>query len=425
MQTVAILTALFACLFAGVPVGLALTLMGAALYLFKGIPLAGIPEEFLGSFNSFILLAVPIFLLTSNILLRAGVARDLFDAVQRWVGGIRGGVAVSTILSCAIFAAISGSSVAVAAMIGTVAIPEMTRRGYNQRFVMGTLAAGATLGILIPPSIPLIVYAAVTEQSTAAMFLAGVGPGIVLVGAFLVYCVIKSFMGGAPVHEDSAAELGSRWRVSLKALPTVAIALTMIGGIYAGIFTPTESAAVGLAMTVIYVMFLRRSLDMRGLRGAVVQSGTTTANLLLIVGGANVFGKAVLLYRIPFDISTWIAANITSAGMFILVVMLLLIVLGLFLEGIAMILIVLPVLLPSLGVHGIDPIWFGIFFVLMIELALISPPVGMNLFVIQSVARADLKEVILGVVPYALIMLAMVGVLYAFPAIVLWLPFAS
>ncbi|HBM60195.1 MAG TPA: C4-dicarboxylate ABC transporter permease, partial [Citreicella sp.] len=282
-----------------------------------------------------------------------------------------------------------------------------------------------TLGILIPPSIPLIVYAAVTEQSTAAMFLAGVGPGIVLVGAFLVYCVIKSFMGGAPVHEDSAAELGSRWRVSLKALPTVAIALTMIGGIYAGIFTPTESAAVGLAMTVIYVMFLRRSLDMRGLRGAVVQSGTTTANLLLIVGGANVFGKAILLYRIPFDISTWIAANITSAGMFILVVMLLLIVLGLFLEGIAMILIVLPVLLPSLGVHGIDPIWFGIFFVLMIELALISPPVGMNLFVIQSVARADLKEVILGVVPYALIMLAMVGVLYAFPAIVLWLPFAS
>jgi C4-dicarboxylate transporter, DctM subunit len=425
MQTVAILTALFACLFAGVPVGLALTLMGAALYLFKGIPLAGIPEEFLGSFNSFILLAVPIFLLTSNILLRAGVARDLFDAVQRWVGGIRGGVAVSTILSCAIFAAISGSSVAVAAMIGTVAIPEMTRRGYNQRFVMGTLAAGATLGILIPPSIPLIVYAAVTEQSTAAMFLAGVGPGIVLVGAFLVYCVIKSFMGGAPVHEDSAAELGSRWRVSLKALPTVAIALTMIGGIYAGIFTPTESAAVGLAMTVIYVMFLRRSLDMRGLRGAVVQSGTTTANLLLIVGGANVFGKAILLYRIPFDISTWIAANITSAGMFILVVMLLLIVLGLFLEGIAMILIVLPVLLPSLGVHGIDPIWFGIFFVLMIELALISPPVGMNLFVIQSVARADLKEVILGVVPYALIMLAMGGVLYAFPAIVLWLPFAS
>ena len=425
MQTVAILTALFACLFAGVPVGLALTLMGAALYLFKGIPLAGIPEEFLGSFNSFILLAVPIFLLTSNILLRAGVARDLFDAVQRWVGGIRGGVAVSTILSCAIFAAFSGSSVAVAAMIGTVAIPEMTRRDYNQRFVMGTLAAGATLGILIPPSIPLIVYAAVTEQSTAAMFLAGVGPGIVLVGAFLVYCVIKSFMGGAPVHEDSAAELGSRWRVSLKALPTVAIALTMIGGIYAGIFTPTESAAVGLAMTVIYVMFLRRSLDMRGLRGAVVQSGTTTANLLLIVGGANVFGKAILLYRIPFDISTWIAANITSAGMFILVVMLLLIVLGLFLEGIAMILIVLPVLLPSLGVHGIDPIWFGIFFVLMIELALISPPVGMNLFVIQSVARADLKEVILGVVPYALIMLAMVGVLYAFPAIVLWLPFAS
>lgn len=422
MEAFLILTSLMACLFAGIPVGVALTLMGAVLYLLKGIPLAGIPEEFLGSFNSFILLAVPIFLLTSNILLRAGVARDLFDAVQRWVGGIRGGVAISTIISCAIFAAISGSSVAVAAMIGTVAIPEMTRLGYDRRFVMGTLAAGATLGILIPPSIPLIVYAAVTEQSTAAMFLAGVGPGIFLVGAFLVYCVIKSYMGGAPVHGDASA-LGSRFRVSLKALPTVAIALTMIGGIYAGIFTPTESAAVGLAMTVIYVMFFRRSLGWSGLREAVVQSGTTTANLLLIVGGANVFGKAILLYRIPYDISSWIALNITSATVFILVVTLLLLILGLFLEGIAMILIVLPVLLPSLGVHGIDPIWFGIYFVMMIELALISPPVGMNLFVIQSVAKAELKEVIMGVIPYALIMLGTVVVIYFFPAIVLWLPF--
>ena len=332
---------------------------------------------------------------------------------------------MSTILSCAIFAAISASSVAVAAMIGTVAGPEMTRRGYDQRFVMGTLAAGATLGILIPPSIPLIVYAAVTEQSTASMFLAGVGPGVLLVGAFLVSCVIKPFMGGAPVHDDADSPPGSRLKVSLGALPTVAIALTMIGGIYAGAFTPTKSAAVGLAMTVIYVMVFRRTLGWSGLRDAVVQSDTTTANLLLIVGGANVFEKAILLYRIPFDISAWIALKIHSAALFILVVMLLLIILGLFLEGIAMILIVLPVLLPSLGVNGIDPIWFGIFFVLMIELALISPPVGMNLFVIQSVARSELREVIIGVIPYALIMLASVAVIYAFPGIILWLPFAG
>ncbi|MGR3805365.1 TRAP transporter large permease [Marinibacterium profundimaris] len=425
MDSVLILSALFLLLFCGIPVGLSLTAVGTLLFLFKGIPLAGIPEDFLGSFNSFILLAVPIFLLTSNILLRAGVAKDLFDAVQRWVGSIRGGVAVSTILSCGIFAAISGSSVAVAAMIGTVAIPEMTRRGYDQRFVMGTLAAGATLGILIPPSIPLIVYASVTEQSTASMFLAGVGPGLLLIAAFVAYCVVKSFLGGAPVTEtgDETEQRKSLLRVSLKAFPTMLIAITMIGGIYAGIFTPTESAAVGLIMTLVYVFTFRDSFGFAELRGAVFQSGATTANLLLIIGGANVFGKAILLYRIPFEISTWITDNIASAGVFILVVVLLLVVLGLFLEGIAMILIVLPVLLPALGVHGIDPVWFGIFFVLMIELALITPPVGMNLFVIQSVAKSDLSEVIYGVIPYAVIMMAMVALIYAFPMIVLYIPF--
>ncbi|RFC61983.1 TRAP transporter large permease [Fulvimarina endophytica] len=425
MESLFVLLALLALLFAGIPVGIALTATGTGLLLLKGIPIAGVPEEFLASFNSFILLAVPIFLLTSNILLKAGVAKDLFDAVQRWVGGIRGGVAVATIISCGIFAAISGSSVAVAAMIGTVAIPEMTRRGYDRPFVMGTLAAGATLGILIPPSIPLIVYAAVAEESTASMFLAGIGPGLCLVAAFLVYCLVKSHRGGAPETGDAMDDPRSRLTLSIKAAPTIIIALTMIGGIYAGIFTPTESSAVGLTMTLVYVLVLRRSLDFKGLREAVVGAGLTTANLLLIIGGANVFGKALLLYRIPFEISNWIATNIETAGLFVLIVTALLLVLGLFLEGIAMILIVLPVLLPSLGVNGIDPVWFGIYFVLMIELALITPPVGMNLFVIQSVARSDLNEVIRGVIPYVVIMMGMVALIYYVPSIVLYIPFSG
>jgi len=198
MESVIVLVALFVFLFAGIPVGIALSTTGIVLLLMKDVPLASVSMEFLGSVNNFILLAVPVFLLTSNILLKAGVAKDLFDAVQRWVGGVRGGVAIATIISCGIFAAISGSSVAVAAMIGTVAIPEMTKRGYDRRFVMGTLAAGATLGILIPPSIPLIIYSAVAEQSTASMFLAGVGPGLFLIVLFLIYCIVKSFMGAAP-----------------------------------------------------------------------------------------------------------------------------------------------------------------------------------------------------------------------------------
>ncbi|MCJ8140959.1 TRAP transporter large permease [Falsirhodobacter halotolerans] len=421
MEAVLIILSLFTLLFAGLPVGITLIVMGTVLLLLKGIPLAAVPMEFLGSVNNFILLAVPVFLLTSNILLKAGVAKDLFDAVQRWVGNIRGGLAIATVISCGLFAAVSGSSVAVAAMIGTVAVPEMTKRGYDKRFVMGTLAAGATLGILIPPSIPLIIYAAVAEQSTAAMFLAGIGPGLVLVAAFLAYCVVKSYLGGAPKSEIRPETAEPRRIVTLRALPTVVIAATMIGGIYAGVFTPTESAAVGLAMTLIYV-FVSRRLNTPDLRKAVRGAGLTTANLLLIIAGANVFGKAIMLYRIPYDVSQWIAANIESAGVFIIVVTLVLLILGLFLEGIAMILIVLPVLMPSLEVHGIDPVWFGIYFVIMIEIALITPPVGMNLFVIQSVARAKLKEVMLGTLPFAIILLATVAVLYLVPQIVLYIP---
>ncbi|OLO09336.1 C4-dicarboxylate ABC transporter permease [Salinicola sp. MH3R3-1] len=423
MDTLVILCGLLALLLIGIPVGITLTLMGIALILSLGVPLASIPQEFLGSTNSFILLAVPVFLLTSNILLKAGVARDLFDAVQSWLGHVRGGVAVATIVSCGIFAAISGSSVAVAAMIGTVAIPEMTSRGYDRRFVMGTLAAGATLGILIPPSIPLIVYAAVAEQSTASMFLAGIGPGLLLITLFLLYCVFRSFTGGAPMVEAQRLSLEARLRASARALPTIAIALVMIGGIYAGAFTPTESAAVGLVLTLVYVLVLKRTITLRELREAVGEAGLTTSKLLLIIAGANVFGKGIMLYRIPYEVSSWIAASVATPFMFFLIVMMVLLVLGLFLEGIAMILIVLPILLPSLSVHGIDPVWFGVFFVLMIELALITPPVGMNLFVIQSVANSPLKDVVRGVLPYVAIMLATVFIIYFFPQIVLYIPF--
>lgn len=421
MTSLLIIAGLLALLFGGIPVGLALTAMATALMWFKGLPLAGLPQEFLASVNSFTMLAVPVFLLTSQILLRSGVAKVLFDAVQAWVGGMRGGVAVAAILSCGLFAAISGSSVAVAAMIGTVAIPEMLRRGYEKRFVMGTLAAGATLGILIPPSIPLIIYAEVAHVSTAKMFLAGVGPGVLLIGMFLCWCFIRSFTGGAPPTEQATISWDDRRRLSLEAFPIVAIAGVMIGGIYSGAFTPTESASVGLCLTMLYIYGMRGGIPLKDLTDSIRSAGLTTANLLLIIAGANIFGKAITLYRIPYEISGWITANIETTGAFIIVVTVVLILLGLALEGVAMILIVLPVLMPALKMHGIDPIWFGIYFVIMIELALLSPPVGMNLFVIQSVAKSNLKDVMLGTLPYALIMLLAVVIIWYFPSIVLYL----
>lgn len=425
MESLVILLGLLILLFGSIPVGIALAGMGTILLWVQGLPLSGIPQEFFTSVNSFTLLAVPIFLLTSQILLKAGAAKVLFDAVQGWVGGMRGGVAVAAIISCGLFAAISGSSVAVAAMIGTVAIPEMISRGYEKRFVMGTLAAGATLGILIPPSIPLIIYAEVAHVSTADMFLAGVGPGVLMIGLFLIYCVLMSYTGAAPRTERNSITRRERNVSTLKALPVVGIAGVMIVGIYSGIFTPTESAAVGLTLTLLYVLILRKGIALSELNSSVRSAGVTTASLLLIISGANVFGKAITLYRIPYDVSMWITENIQTVAVFIIVVSLVLLILGLFLEGIAMILIVLPVLLPSLQVHGLDPIWFGIYFVIMIELALITPPVWMNLFVIQSVARSNLADVMVGALPFVGLMLIAVVLIYFLPGIVLFLPFMS
>jgi len=417
-----VLSALFLLLFAGIPIAFALGGLGLGMLLFGGLSPLMVPQSLYSTADNFILLAVPLFLLMSNVLLKGGVGRDLYAAVQSWVGHWPGGLAVATIVSCAIFSAISGSSVATAATIGTVAIPEMIQRGYGRRFVLGLLAASGTLGILIPPSIPLIVYGVVTEESIIDLFLAGIGPGLLLSVMFIIFSVVYARFG-SDYRASPRATWAERRRTGLRAVPTVCLAGVIIGGIYGGAFTPTEAAAVGFAGALLITVVILRSLDWAKLKEAVQQSMHTTVTIFLILAGAKIFGKAITLYRIPQDISVFITTNMDQAGLFVLMVCAILLVMGLVLEALSMLLIMVPVLYPSLAPLGIDPIWFGIMFVVMIECALITPPVGLNLYVIQAVGKTPMSEVAYGVWPFIIMLLLTVALLFMAPDIALYIPF--
>jgi tripartite ATP-independent transporter DctM subunit len=421
MTTLFILVALVALMLCGIPVAFALGGLGLGLMWMADLAPVIVPQALYGSVDNFVLLSVPLFLLMSNVLLKGGIGRDLFNAVQSWVGHWPGGLAIATVISCALFSAIAGSSVATAATIAVVAIPEMIGRGYNRPFVLGLLAAGGTLGILIPPSIPMIVYGVITDTSIIDLFLAGIGPGIMLAAMFILYSLAYARFGGgfAPLPKATWAE---RMAATLRALPTAVLAFIVIGGIYAGVFTPTEAAAIGFVVALV-IVFVLGTMTWEKLKQAVMESMRTTVTIFLILAGAAIFGKVITLYRIPQDISAVIGANISEPGLFILIVCLVLLVVGFFLESMSMLLIMVPVLFPSLMALGIDPVWFGIIFVVMIECALITPPVGLNLFVIQAVADVPIIEVLRGVWPFILIMFAAVAAIYYVPDIALYIPF--
>jgi C4-dicarboxylate transporter DctM subunit len=422
LTVILIIGALFTLLLLRMPVAFALGGLGLVLLMIGGFSPLMAPQAVLSTLDGFILLAVPLFLLMSNILLKGGVGRDLFAAFQAWFGHWPGGLAVATLTACGVFAAISGSSVATAATIGTVAIPEMISRGYEKKFVYGLLAAGGTLGILIPPSIPMIVYGFVTEESVLSLFLAGIVPGLLLLVLFIVYSMIYArFFGG--YTPEPAASWEVRAQTTLRALPSIVMAVVIIGVIYSGAATPTEAAAVGFAFALIITSLILRTLTWRGFKEAAFEAMATTVAILLIIAGAKIFGKAITLYRIPQDISAFISMTIHTPAIFMLAVSIVLLIMGLVFEALSMVLIMTPVLLPSAMGMGIDPIWFGVFMVIMVECALITPPVGLNLYVIQAVAKAGLGEVARGVLPFLVLMFATVILLYLIPDLALYVPF--
>ncbi len=419
------LIALFVLLALRMPVATSMIIVG----FFGTATLSGWPAAFsiLGSetleiTTTFSLSVIPLFVLMGNLAGVSGMSRDLYDAAYAWVGGRRGGLASATIVGCAGFAALSGSSLASAVTMGRVALPEMQRYGYNNSLATGAIAAGGTLGILIPPSTGFVIYAILAEESIGRLFMAGVLPGLMLTALFVIAISIvtkfKPHYGPAGPSLPMAERLASLKRASA----IVGIIGLTIGGIYGGIFTPVEAAGIGAFMAFV-VALARRSLTWPGLLQVLLQTMRTTATSFLILIGAHIFTPFIALSQIPKDLAAQlIGLNIGDMGLMV-IILAAYIVLGTFLEGLAMLVLTLPIVLPIIEQLGFSPIWFGVIMVIVLEMGLISPPVGVNVFVVKSIADdVPMSEIFRGILPFWLAMGVALALLLAFPQIALLLP---
>ncbi|MBV6650522.1 MAG: TRAP transporter large permease [Hoeflea sp.] len=424
MTVILVFGAMLALLLAGIPIFAALGLTAAGiLLLFEG-SLSSAADTVFAHLNKPILTTIPLFVLMAQIMIRAKVIDDLFDFAHTAVGHIKGGLGVATVLACTIFAAISGSSVATALSVGSSALPQMKRFGYRERDALGVIAAGGTLGILIPPSGPMILYAIVSEASIGALFLAGIVPGVLIALIFSVYCIIMAYRRddvSAPERASFAA-LVVAVRRSIWALLAPPV---VMGGIYFGIFTASEAAAAGALYALLVAVLVYRNFGLRDLYDCAYQTMRTSMMVFMIIAGAAMFGHAITIIRLPVGITEAVAAMGLGTTGFIIAVMALIFVLGMFLESIAIILITTPILLPTMAHLGIDPIWYGVLLMINLEVAMITPPVGMNLFVIKGITDAPLSEVVKGAAPYVVLMLLGLAMLIAFPQLATWLPYTA
>lgn len=374
--------------------------------------------------NEFLLVAIPLFILLGELLTRSGVADRMYRALAVWMNWLPGGLLHTNILTCALFAATSGSSVATAATIGTVAQPTLKTLGYNDRMVLGSIAAGGTLGILIPPSINMIVYGALTNVSVGKLFAAGIIPGILLALTMSLMIVVMSiWRGGASARKEPTPALVARLRLLLNVVPVLFIFLLVMGSIYLGWATPTEAAAIGI-VGALAIAAANGTLSIRMLHEAFLSSVRTTAMVILVITAAFALNFALSLSGLPQQISTYIRDLHWSPMVTIWVLVLFYLILGCFLEAIAMMVTTVGIVVPLVVSLGFDSLWFGIFMTLMMELALITPPVGLNLYVVQNIriTKGNINDVFIGVVPFVAAMLIFVAILIYFPGLALWLP---
>lgn len=368
-------------------------------------------------------IVIPLFILMGNFASISGMSRDLYAAAYSLFGHWRGGLASATISACAGFAALSGSSVASAVTMGRVALPEMRRYKYSSRLATGSIAAGGTLGILIPPSTGFIIYAILVEESIGRLFIAGILPGLLLTFLFLIAIAIvtgRNHELGPPGPRSSWAE---RWSAMGQAGPMIGIVLITIGGIYGGVFTPTEAAAVGAMLAFLLALF-RRRVNRESMTKVLLQTIRTTGLAFFILIGAHVFNPFMALSEIPSDLASLLIGAELNRYVIMLIIMAAYIVLGTFLEGFAMLVLTLPIVFPLVVDQlGFDPIWFGVVIVIVIEMGLISPPVGVNVFVVKGIAEdVPLKEIFAGIIPFWIAMAVCLVLLLAFPEIATILP---
>ena len=413
-----ILAGLVAVLLTGVPVFAGLTLFATAiLYAYEG-HLGGLGDLVFGELDTYLLVAIPLFTLMAQFMIRGKVVDDLFGAAHTLVRHLPGGLGVATVGACTVFAAISGSSVATALTIGAAAVPLMIRYGYPPRVAYGVVAAGGTLGILIPPSGPMVLYGVVSDTSIGALFIAGVLPGLMLAAIFAVYSM-SAARGRPREPRASWSEIVAALRRSFWAL---LLPVLVLGGMYFGVFTATEAAGVGALGALLIAMLVYRNFSLRDVWLSAEDAARNTAMLFMILAAAAILGNVLTKLRIPNQMVDLVLTYGVSQIGFLCAVMALIFVLGMFLETISIILITTPVVLPVLAALKIHPVWYGILLTINLELALITPPVGMNLFALKAITRAPLADIIAGVAPYVLLLIAGLALVMLFPAIALWLP---
>ncbi len=408
-------------LFSGMHVGLALALAGILGFaIFHGrVNIASL--VFFYSTNNFTLTAIPLFIFMGEILLRSGLSESIYRGTSRWFAWIPGGLLHSNIASCALFAALSGSSPATAATIGTVAIPSLKARGYDTKMTLGSLAAGGTLGILIPPSINMIVYAMIANQSVGKLFMGGVVPGITLSLLFMVYIAIRAISNEKLAPRDEAFSIKGLFLGIVEIWPVVILGTIILGGIFVGLVTPTEAAALGAFSAILISLVLRR-LNWRILHDALRDALAVTCMVGMIYVGAMILTSFFGVMGLPQAIVDLVTASDFGKYQILIAVYFLYVVLGCFIDGVSAMVLTVPTILPILVLLGFDPIWFGVVLVVLVELGMITPPMGLNLFVIQGISKDPLEDVILGSVPYFGLMFICIALLTVFPFLVLWLP---
>ena len=419
------LGAMFVLMILRTPVGMAMLVVGFfGVMILNGSRSANavLLTETFSATSSYSLTVIPLFILMGNIASAAGFSSRLYEAAFAWVGRLRGGLASASIMGCAAFAAVSGSSVATAVTIGRVALPQMKRFGYSNALATGSIAAGGTLGFLIPPSTGFVIYAILTEQSIGQLFMAGILPGLLLTALFMATVTLIAWHDPSAGPRGAAVPLRERFKALALAFPLLLVIVVSIGGIYLGVFTPVEAAGVGAGL-VILMALASGKLDRRSATRAVSDTVRTTAMLYLIIIGASVLNPFLALTHVPATLGE----AMTSVGLgpygVLFLILLTYVVLGMFMDGLAMLVVTTPIFFPIVMSLGFDPIWFGVIAVIVIEMGMITPPVGINVFVVKSVAKdVPMSTIFRGVLPFWFAMAACLLAIVLFPQIALLIP---
>ena len=412
--------ALLAALALGIPIYAVLGLLAVVMIGLEGTPLISVAQIYVDHLNSITLLAIPFFIISATFMQKGGIAQALVNWANAWVGGFTGGLAIVCVVATTVFAAISGSSVATAVAMGLILVPAMLEQKYDRSFAVGLVGASGTLGILIPPSLAFIVYAIIAEQSVPRLFLAGVVPGLMQAALFIGYSVWVAKRRGYP--RTPPLERDEFRRVNLQAIPALSVPVIILGGIYSGIVTVSEAAGVAALVSILVSVFYYRGCTVREVIPIIGEAMRSTAAIVFIIMTALAFGHWLTKSGAPQDLADAIIAMNLQPWQFLIIINVFFLILGTFLEVFAIMLITLPIILPLLGPMGIDPIHFAVLMTINMELALLTPPIGLNIFVLSSITKTPVGETVRGVLPFMGLLLILLLLVTYIPALSLWLP---